>query len=119
MATVLQYLLAAFMVGMGVLHFVAPKGFIRTVPKALPAPAALVAISGAFEILGGVGLVVPLTQRWAAWGLIALYLAVFPANVNMAVHHIPFGRGPTPRWLLWARLPMQALLIYWAWTYTR
>jgi uncharacterized membrane protein len=119
MATAVRYLLAALMVGMGVLHFVAPKAFIRTMPKALPAHGALVAISGAFEVLGGVGLLIPLTQKWAAWGLIALFVAVFPANVNMAVHGISFGRGPTPRWVLWARLPLQAVFIYWAWTYTR
>jgi uncharacterized membrane protein len=80
-----RWVLAAFMVFAGVMHFVSPKGFVRIVPRWLPAPEALVAISGVFEVLGGVGLLVPQTRTLAAWGLIALFVAVFPANVNMAV----------------------------------
>ena len=91
-----RVVLAVFMVGAGVMHFVAPQGFIRIVPKFLPAPAELVLISGAFEILGGVGLLVPRTQRWAAWGLVALYGAVFPANVNMAVEPDRLRSEPGP-----------------------
>jgi uncharacterized membrane protein len=105
------------MVLMGVLHFVAPKGFARTIPSFLPAPMALVYISGVFEALGGAGLLVPAVQHWAAWGLVALYVAVFPANVNMAVKNIGFTKT-TPRWMLWARLPFQPALIVWAWLYT-
>lgn len=119
METALRLLLAGFMIVAGVMHFIAPKGYIRIVPRWLPAPAALVAISGAFEILGGVGLLVPATQRWAAWGLVALFVAVFPANVNMAMNRIGFGRRPPAPWLLWARLPLQAVLIAWAWWFTR
>ena len=78
----------------------------------------LVAISGACEILGGLGLLVPATRRWAAWGLVALFVAVFPANVNMAIHRLPFGKFPVPGWALWARLPLQAVLVAWAWTLT-
>jgi uncharacterized membrane protein len=115
---VLKYVLALFMVGVGVLHFVSPKGFERIVPKQLPNPRALVYISGVFEILGGVGLLVPMTQRFAAWGLIALFLAVFPANINMALNKIPLGRKPVPTWALWARLPLQFVLIAWAYAYT-
>jgi len=114
-----KLLLAAAMIFAGVLHFASPKGFVRIVPRWLPAPAALVAVSGACEIAGGVGLLVPATQKLAAWGLIALYVAVFPANVNMALHRIPLGRKPTPTWMLWARLPLQAVLIGWAYVYTR
>lgn len=80
--------------------------------------ALLVAISGACEILGGLGLLVPATRRWAAWGLVALFVAVFPANVNMAIHRLPFGKFPVPVWALWARLPLQAVLVAWAWTLT-
>ena len=69
------------MIAVGVLHFVRPKAFVRIVPKFLPTPLALVYISGFFEILGGVGLLIPETRTWAAWGLIALYVAVFPANI--------------------------------------
>jgi uncharacterized membrane protein len=113
-----RYLLAAAMSAIGVLHFVRPDPFVQIVPRALPAPLMLVYISGFFEIAGGVGLLVPLTARWAAWGLIALYLAVFPANINMAIHHISPGPTPLPTWALWGRLPFQAVLIAWAWWYT-
>ena len=119
MKEALRYLLALFMVFAGVMHFVRPKGFARIVPKWLPAPMALVYVSGFFEVLLGLGLLVPATQRLAAWGLVALYVAVFPANVNMAVNHIGFGRDPGPRWILWVRLPLQLVLIAWAWWYTR
>jgi uncharacterized membrane protein len=111
-------ILAVLMVFAGTLHFVAPKGYIRIVPNWLPAPRALVIVSGAFEILGGLGLLLSATRAWAAWGLIALLVAVFPANVNMAVNRIGFGRKPTPQWLLWARLPLQAVLIAWAYEFT-
>jgi len=116
--TVLLVLLAVLMISAGVMHFVSPRGFIRIVPRWLPAPAALVAISGACEILGGVGLLVPAPRRWAAWGLIALFVAVFPANVNMAIHRLSFGRRPLPGWALWARLPLQGVLVAWAWSFT-
>jgi uncharacterized membrane protein len=115
----LLVLLAALMTFAGVMHFVTPGVFIRIVPRWLPAPAALVAISGTCEILGGMGLLVPVTRRWAAWGLVALLVAVFPANVNMAVNRLPFGRYPVPAWALWLRLPLQAVLIAWAWSFTR
>ena len=114
----LKWLLAGVMTFVGVMHFVSPRGFVKIVPKWLPAPAALVAISGVFEIMGGVGLLIPATQRIAAWGLVALFIAVFPANVNMAVNRIPLGKKPMPVWALWARLPLQAVFIAWAWLFT-
>jgi uncharacterized membrane protein len=101
--------LAAFMVGVGVLHFVTPAFFVRIVPAALPAPLVLVWVSGLFEILGGVGLLVARARRMASFGLVALYVAVFPANVNMVVH--PELGGSVPVWALWLRLPLQAVLI--------
>ena len=111
--------LAAAMVGVGVLHFVQPKPFVRIVPKYLPAPLALVYISGVFEILGGIGLLIPETRAWAAWGLIALYLAVFPANIYMLTHNISLNpKKPIPRWMLWLRLPFQLVFIAWAYWFT-
>ena len=113
-------LLAAVMIAIGVLHFVQPKPFVRIVPKFLPAPLALVYISGFFEILGGVGLLVPTTRAWAAWGLIALYVAVFPANIYMLTNNIsPNPKKPIPRWALWLRLPFQFLFIAWAYWFTQ
>ena len=112
--------LAIAMVGIGVLHFVRPKPFVRIVPKYLPAPLALVYISGFFEILGGLGLLVPATRPWAAWGLIALYIAVFPANIYMLTDNVSLDPNkPIPRWLLWARLPLQLVFIAWAYWFTR
>lgn len=116
--TILQWVLAVAMVGVGVLHFVSPRGFEKIVPKALPNPRMIVYVSGFFEIAGGVGLVIPFTQHWAAWGLVALYVAVFPANINMAINDLPLGKTKLPRWAHWIRLPMQGVLIAWAWMYT-
>jgi uncharacterized membrane protein len=114
----LKILLAGFMIFAGVSHFVKPKTFVQIVPPYLPAPLALVYISGFFEVLGGLGLFVPQTQSLAAWGLIALFIAVLPANINMAVKKIPFGNLRTPQWVLWARVPLQLVLIGWAYLYT-
>jgi uncharacterized membrane protein len=107
-----RFVLAAIMVGIGVLHFAAPAFFVSIVPSALPDPDLLVMVSGFFEVLGGVGLLVPRVRRAASVGLVLLYLAVFPANINMVVHP-ELGHG-VPAWLLWARLPLQAVFIAWA-----
>ena len=116
----LKILLGVAMIGVGVLHFVRPEGFVKIVPSYLPSPLGLVYVSGFFEILGGAGVLVPRTQRAAAWGLVLLYLAVFPANVNMAIHGIQLDdQHPVPTAALWLRLPLQLLLIAWAWWYTR
>jgi uncharacterized membrane protein len=117
--TVLRFLLAALMVFVGVQHFRDPEPFVRIVPSMLPAPRTLVFVSGVFEILGGLGLLVPQTRRAAAWGLIALYVAVFPANINMAINNIPMGDQVVPPVFLWLRLPLQAVFIAWAWWFTR
>jgi uncharacterized membrane protein len=87
-------------------------------PEVLPAPLALVYISGVAEIMGGLGLILPATRKLAAWGLILLLLAVFPANVNMAVNDLPLGATPVPTWALWARLPLQLVGIAWAYWFT-
>ena len=113
-------LLSATMVFVGVLHFARLKPFVRIVPNYLPAPVALVYISGFFEILGGVGLLIPATRVWAAWGLISLYIAVFPANIYMLTNNISLNpKKPIPRWALWARLPFQLVFIAWAYWFTQ
>jgi uncharacterized membrane protein len=111
--------LAIGMIAIGVMHFASPEPFVRIVPKALPAPLVLVYVSGAFEILGGAGLLVARTRRLAGLGLIALYVAVFPANINMATNDIQPDGHHIPEALLWLRLPLQALLIWWAWRASR
>jgi uncharacterized membrane protein len=117
--TFFRWLMTVGMVGAGALHFVTPEPYLGMMPAALPAPLLLVYISGVAEITGGLGLILPATRRLAAWGLIALYVAVFPANVNMAIHHLPLGTTDVPTWALWARLPLQLVLIAWAYRYTR
>ncbi len=117
--TILRWVLGLGMIFVGIVHFTDPGKFERIVPDYLPWHLELVYISGFFEILGGAGLLIPFLKRKAAWGLIALYIAVFPANVNMAIHHIPFGDAPTPEFLLWLRLPIQLVLIAWAYWFTR
>jgi uncharacterized membrane protein len=115
----LRWVLTVFFVGAGANHFIAPAAYVAMTPDALPAPLALVYISGVAEILGGLGLILPATRRLAAWGLIALLVAVFPANVNMAINELPLGTTTVPSWALWARLPLQVVLIAWVFWYTR
>lgn len=116
---VLRWTLTVFMVFAGSLHFIVPDVYVSMMPSALPAHLALVYISGVCEMLGGLGLILPQTRRLAAWGLVALLVAVLPANINMAVNHLPLGKWETPVWALWARLPLQLLLIAWAYRFTR
>jgi uncharacterized membrane protein len=112
--TALRWLLAIVMVAAGVNHFISPATYVAMMPAALPWHLALVYASGVAEIAGGLGLLVPRTRRAAAWGLIALLVAVFPANVNMAVNELPLGTEAVPAWALWARLPLQLVFIAWA-----
>lgn len=116
----LMYLLAFAMTAVGVQHFTDPEPFMAIVPEMLGDARTLVYVSGVFEILGGLGLLLPATRRFAAWGLIALYLAVFPANINMAINNIQMMPGTTiPAWAAWLRLPFQFLFIAWAYWYTK
>ncbi len=119
--TVLRWALTVVMVAAGANHFLNPAPYLGMMPAELPASthAPLVYLSGVFEILGGLGLILPATRRLAAWGLIALFVAVFPANLNMAINHLPLGDTVVPTWALWARLPLQAVAIAWAWWFTR
>lgn len=96
----------------GTLHFKNPQWYVRIVPPFMPGPDAVVALSGACEILGGLGVLIPRTRRAAGWGLIALLIAVFPANIYMAVDAAKFARV-APASVLYARLPLQFLLIWW------
>lgn len=104
-------------VGAGVLHFVKPKMYEAIMPDYLPAHHELVLISGAAEIAGGVGALVPAVRRVSGWGLVALLAAVFPANLHMALHPDRFPK--VPRWSLWARLPLQGLIMAWVYAATR
>ncbi|MFM7426640.1 MAG: DoxX family protein [Elainella sp.] len=116
---ILRAVLAIAIIIVGITHFTHAEQYLRIVPTQLPHPLALVYISGVFEILGGIGLTIPWVSVAAAWGLIALFIAVFPANINQAIHSIPIDGIPHYPLLYWFRLPFQAVLIAWAWWYTR
>jgi uncharacterized membrane protein len=114
-------LLAAFFNFTGILHFAIPRSYEAMVPEPVPAKEA-VAVSGVAEILGGLAVLHPATRRLGRWWLLALLVAVFPANVHMAVNPERI-RGlnldKIPRWTLWARLPLQPLAMLWVWRATR
>jgi uncharacterized membrane protein len=114
---VMRYLLALFFVLAGINHFRDPEFYLRMMPPALPWHSALHLVAGVFEIIFGVMLLIPKYQRLAAWGLIALLVAVFPANIYMAMNPRLFPEfSPTG---LWIRLPFQLVFIAWAWWFTR
>src|SRR5438874_13196962 len=107
--SILRAVLALFIIVAGTLHFTMPAPLVAIVPDYLPYPLALVYVSGFFEILGGLGLFIRRLRRAAAWGLIALFIAVFPANINVAVHGLPF-MGEVHPVGNWVRLPFQGVL---------
>lgn len=111
-----QRLLSATFITTGILHFLRPGYFEQIVPDALPSHRELVLISGVAEIAGGVGVAFAGTRRLAGLWLVAVLIAVFPANINMAVHADRFASIPPA--LLWARLPLQGLLVWWAYRST-
>ena len=113
--TILRYIAAFGFIIAGALHFIAPGQYKKIIPPQFPAPAALVAISGVAEIAGGIGLLIPTLRKAAVWGLIALLIAVFPANIYMATSHEKIPNLHIPPWLLWLRLPMQILFIACIW----
>jgi uncharacterized membrane protein len=111
-------ILAVSIIIVGITHFIRPEQYARIVPPPFP-PLASVYISGLFEILGGIGLTIPSVSVTAAWGLVALFIGVFPANIYMTLHNIKIEGIPQNQLLYWARLPLQAVLIAWAYWYTR
>lgn len=108
-----RLVLGAFFLVAGALHFIKPRAYESIMPEALPAHRELVYLSGIAEMAGGAGVLADRTLRPAGWWLIATMLAVFPANVTMAVEAERFRGVPEP--LLWARLPLQAAIVYWIW----
>ncbi len=114
--------LAAFFAFAGTMHFVVPRSYEAMMPPSLPNHREAVVVSGLAEIAGGVAVLSPSTRGFARWWLLALLLAVFPANAHMAVNPEQV-RGldlkRIPRWALWARLPLQPLAMLWVWRATR
>lgn len=100
----------------GIMHLVTPEKFTYMVPDFLPFPAALVYISGVMETALAIMLLIPRYQRWAAWAIIGLLLAVFPANINVAINNLPAPGGlPAEPWYVWSRLAFQPIYIAWVW----
>lgn len=118
MRVVLRWVLVVFFVAAGLNHFRAPEVYLGMMPSWLPWPTAMNAVSGAAEVLGGIGLLVPATRRLAGWGLIALLIAVFPANLHVALQGKMPGFDFSPA-VLWARLPFQAVFIVAVWWVAR
>jgi uncharacterized membrane protein len=97
----------------GALHFIKTDAYLKIMPPYIPWHLAMVRISGVCEILGGLGLLLPQTRRAAAWGLIALLIAVFPANIYMVTNPVEAGAVSIAPILRWGRLPLQLLLGWW------
>jgi uncharacterized membrane protein len=102
-----------FFVLAGTMHFVIPRAYRRIMPPYVPAPEAMVYASGVAEIAGGVGLIARRHRRLAGWWLVATLLAVFPANIHMALHPERYPKVPGGKASLWARLPLQAGFVAW------
>ncbi len=108
-----EILLALFFIAAGTNHFISPGDYLPLMPGYLPWPMALILLSGAAEMIGGIGVLLPKWRRLAGWWLIAVLVAIFPANVHMLIHRPPILGHEVPLWILWARLPLQAVMIAW------
>jgi uncharacterized membrane protein len=105
-----RWILGAFFVLAGLNHFLNPDSYLAMMPRYLPYPSELVWISGVAEIFGGLGVLFRTTRVPAGWGLMALLVAVFPANIQAALHGWPGSSMPS--WVLWLRLPFQPIFIW-------
>ena len=109
-----RYIIAAIFMLAGIMHFIIPGTYVKIMPDYIPYHRLMVYISGVAEIVGGLGVLIPQTQLLAAWGLILLLLAVFPANIEMTLQaYHNQGVSSFYFWATVARLPLQFLLIYW------
>jgi uncharacterized membrane protein len=115
MSALSRLALALFFVLAGIAHFITPTPYLAIMPPYVPWPAALVALTGVAEILGGLGICFRSIRRAAGWWLIALLIAIFPANLQAISTGMVVGGHVVPEWMLWARLPLQLLLIIWVW----
>ncbi len=108
-----RFIIAAIFLCAGTLHFIRPGAYVSVMPNYIPWHAAMVYISGAAEILGAIGIIIPKTQKWAGWVLIALLIAVYPANIEMAIEAFQHQGWSLYFWATLLRLPLQFVLIYW------
>ena len=117
MKQVALYIMSLLYIAAGINHFVKPRMYVKIMPPWLPAHLQLVYTSAVAEILLGILLIPASTRVFAAWGIIALLIAVFPANVQMMLNY--YYKNLPGLWITIVRLPLQLLLIWWAWLYTR
>ncbi len=114
-----RFVLACLFIGAGMAHCLSPEVFARIVPPFLPHGIALVYISGLFEIIGGMGVLIPHIRLLAGRGLIALLIAVWPANIYMAIVNTPLDGLMGDPIIQWVRVPFQFVLIWWVYRMTR
>ena len=116
---VLLWMMGVFYIIAGLNHFRDVGFYLPMMPPYLPLHRELIYFSGVAEIALGVAVLVPALRRLAAWGTIALLIAVFPANLHIAINNVPLGGAAEGLGIWnWIRLPVQAVLIAWAWWYT-
>ena len=116
MKSISLYMMAIFYIAAGIYHFIRPGFYMKIMPPWLSYPLQIIYISGFFEIVLGALLFFEPTRKFAAWGLIVLLVAVFPANIQMMLN---FKNTHNPYlWVAILRLPLQIVLIWWAWLYT-
>ncbi len=115
--SILKYIMALLYIIAGANHFINTDFYLKIVPSFLPLHLLLVYVSGFFEILLGLLILPPKFTKYAAWGLIILLIFIFPANINMAIN--PESYPETSSIVLWLRLPVQFILIGWAYWYTK
>lgn len=111
------YIMAVFYVAAGINHFINPDFYAGIMPPWIPFQLELIYISGGIEVAAALLLLFPMTRSLGAWTIIALLLAIFPANIQMAINYYEIGHSLF--WLTLVRLPFQLVLIWWAWTYTK
>jgi len=116
MKTISKYLLSLSMVAAGTMHFVKPDFYLKIMPPYLPLHRELVYLSGFFEMALGLSLLISRLSRFAAWGIIALLIAVFPANIYVYQHPDVISISPIVGLL---RLPLQGVFILWAYWHTK
>lgn len=109
--------MALLYIAAGINHFVNPQWYLQIMPPYIPWHSTMVTVSGAAELILGCLLIPERTRRMAAWGIILLLIAVFPANIQMAIDWTHNGHANL--WLAYARLPFQIILIRWAYLFTK
>jgi uncharacterized membrane protein len=113
-------IMAVLYIAAGVNHFINPRAYFKLIPPYLPNPIAFNYAAGFAEIIGGILLFFPVTRSFAAWGIIAMLIAFLPAHIYM-IQKAPMNMGIfviTP-FIAWIRLPLQLLLMYWAYSFTK